>query len=64
MFKRGKDNGHDTGFKCKFKYSFLIFSNVCCCYTLELPHRGKCVPTTYELGHETSNNVVCTTSKA
>ena len=38
MFKRGKDNGHDTGFKCKFKYSFLIFSNICCWCTLELPH--------------------------
>ena len=39
MFNRGKDNEHDTGFKCKLKNSFLIFSNVCCCYTLELPHR-------------------------
>ena len=29
--------GHDTGFKCKFKFSFLIFSNICCWYTLELP---------------------------
>ena len=31
MFKSGKDNGHDTWFKC-FKYSFLIFSNKCCWY--------------------------------
>ena len=22
-------------------YSFLIFSNICCWYTLELPHRGN-----------------------
>ena len=26
MFKRGKDNGHVTGFKCKF----LIFNNIFC----------------------------------
>ena len=24
MFKRGKDNGHATGFKCKLQNSFLI----------------------------------------
>ena len=39
MFKRGKDNGHDTGFKCKISIQFLNFSNICCWYTLELPHR-------------------------
>ena len=30
IFKRVKDIGHDTGFKCKFKYKFLIFSKTCC----------------------------------
>ena len=39
--KEAKTMGHDTGFKCKFKFSFLIFSNICCWYTLELPHRGN-----------------------
>ena len=49
MFKRDKGNGHGTGFSCKLRNSFLIFSNICCWYTLELPHRGKfqCVPITY-----------------
>ena len=32
MFKRDEDNRHDTGFKCKFQYCFLIFSNICCWY--------------------------------
>ena len=27
--------------KCKFPNSFLIFSNICCRYTLALPHRGN-----------------------
>ena len=35
--KEAKTMGHDTGFKRKFKFSFLIFSNICCWYTLELP---------------------------
>ena len=34
-YKRGKDNGHDT-----WSVVFLIFSNICCRYTSELPHRG------------------------
>ena len=28
MFKRGKDNGHATGFKCKLQNCFLSFSNI------------------------------------
>ena len=36
MFKIGKDNGHGTGFKCKLKTGFLIFSNICCWYTMPL----------------------------
>ena len=27
--------------KCIFKIRFLNFSNICCWYTLELPHRGN-----------------------
>ena len=41
----------NVNFKIVF---FLIFSNICCRYTLELPHRGnsnvrqfQCVPTTH-----------------
>ena len=41
MFKIGKDNEQGTRFKCKLKISFLIFSNIYCWYTLELPHRGN-----------------------
>ena len=44
MFKRGKDNGHDTWYNVNFKIVFLIFSNISCRHTLELP---LCVPTTY-----------------
>ena len=40
MFKRDKDNGHDTC-QCKFQNSFLIFSNICYKYTLKLPHRDN-----------------------
>ena len=25
-----KNNGHDYGLKCKFKHSYLLFSNICC----------------------------------
>ena len=28
MFTGYKDNGHDTGLKCKFLYNFLISSNI------------------------------------
>ena len=41
MFKIGKDNKHGTRFKCKLKTSFLIFSNIYCWCTLELPLRGN-----------------------
>ena len=27
--------------KCIFQISFINFSNICCWYTLELPHRGN-----------------------
>ena len=27
--------------KCKLQNSFLIYSSICCWYTLELPHRGN-----------------------
>ena len=27
--------------KCLFKIGFFVFSNICCWYTLELPHRGN-----------------------
>ena len=37
MFKIGKDNEHGNKFKCILKTSFLIFSNIYCWYTLELP---------------------------
>ena len=30
-----------VGFKCKLETSFLIFSNICCWYILELSHRGN-----------------------
>ena len=42
MLKRGKDNGHDTWKNVNFQIVFfLIFRNICCRYTLELP---LCVP--------------------
>ena len=43
MFKWGKDNGHDT-WKMYFFFQiifFLIFSNICCMYTFELPLWGN-----------------------
>ena len=46
MFKRGKDNGHDSYLEnVNFQIDyFLILSTICCRYTLKLPQRG---PTTY-----------------
>ena len=29
------------GINVNFKIVFLIFSNICCWYILELPHRGN-----------------------
>ena len=40
MFKRGKDNGHLVS--VYLQIVFLIFSSICCNYTLELPLMCTC----------------------